>query len=85
MSSALSHGLIRLGVVCDLLGGIKVTDDQTGSEDLANYEVVVETAGKAVRTFRLENHRRAGGIWLLAFQVLQLIVRPTVTMGSPRR
>ncbi len=72
------------GTKRDDLGVLKIQDDRSGSEDLGNYEVSLETTGKAIRTFRVEGHRRMSGIWHLALAVLQAHLRPTVTFGSPR-
>lgn len=66
----------------ETVGRIKIVDDETGTEDASNYEVSVATKGKGTRTFRIENHRRASGFWLLAFEVLKQFVKPTVTFSG---
>lgn len=68
----------------ETLGVVKIANDQTGTEEVGNYEITVQTTGKATRTFRLEGHRRAGGFWLLALQVLQQFLRPTVQFSGSK-
>lgn len=66
----------------ETLGVLKIVDDRTGNEDVSNLEVTVETNGKTSRSMRVEGHRNAGGFWLLVYDVLKQLIRPTVSFAS---
>jgi hypothetical protein len=66
----------------EVLGTLKIAEDPTSTEEVGNFEVTVGQTGKTTRSMRVEGHRRAGGIWLLAFDVLKQLVRPTVAFSS---